>query len=136
MLLLLENKRDFDGKIPAYEIPINFSMSLSAPIFPSLETARYYTEQKRYNHTTPSSYLEMTQLYADILKTKQEEIVCHERRHTKGLEKLRDIADIVAALEVSHYVTGVLCHRNCHLSSLSYQCEINIMIFLFTSSRI
>ena len=78
----------------------------------------------------------MTQLYADILKTKQEEIVCHERTYTKGLEKLEDIVNSVAGLEVSQYVTGVLYHRKCHLSSLSYQREINMTIILFTSSRI
>ena len=43
----------------------------------------------------------MTQLYADILKTQQRQIICDERKYTKGLDKLKEIEDIVAELEVT-----------------------------------
>jgi dynein heavy chain len=36
-----------------------------------LETAKYMTELKRFNYTTPTSYLELTKLYVDILKSQQ-----------------------------------------------------------------
>jgi dynein heavy chain, axonemal len=63
------------------------------------ETARYYQELKRYNYTTPTSYLELINLYIDILKKQQEKISANERRYRVGLDKLRETEGIVANLE-------------------------------------
>ena len=65
-----------------------------------LETANFFTELKRYNYTTPTSYLELIKLYVDILKTQQEKISKNERRYRIGLDKLRETEEIVAKLEV------------------------------------
>jgi dynein heavy chain len=65
-----------------------------------LETARYYTELKRFNYTTPTSYLELIKLYMDILKRQQETISSNERRYRVGLDKLKETEEIVAKLEV------------------------------------
>jgi dynein heavy chain len=66
-----------------------------------LETARYHTELKRFNYTTPTSYLELIKLYMDILKKQQEKISANERRYRVGLDKLRETEEIVAKLEGS-----------------------------------
>jgi len=64
------------------------------------ETERYFTELKRYNYTTPTSYLELIKLYVDILKKQQARISSNERRYRIGLDKLRETEEIVAKLEV------------------------------------
>jgi len=64
-----------------------------------LETANFYSELKRYNYTTPTSYLELIKLYVDILKTQQTKISTNERRYRIGLDKLRETEEIVAKLE-------------------------------------
>ena len=63
------------------------------------ETANYFSELKRYNYTTPTSYLELVKLYVDIWKKQQEKISSNERRYRIGLDKLRETEEIVAKLE-------------------------------------
>jgi len=63
------------------------------------ETANYFTELKRFNYTTPTSYLELVKLYVDIWKKQQEKISSNERRYRIGLDKLRETEEIVAKLE-------------------------------------
>jgi dynein heavy chain len=64
-----------------------------------IETERYFHELKRYNYTTPTSYLELIKLYTEILKSQQEKISSNERRYRVGLDKLRETEEIVARLE-------------------------------------
>jgi dynein heavy chain len=64
-----------------------------------VETANYFTELKRYNYTTPTSYLELVKLYVDVLKKQQEKISANERRYRVGLDKLQETEEIVANLE-------------------------------------
>lgn len=64
------------------------------------ETVLYFKEQKRYNYTTPTSYLELIKLYVDILKTQSEKISLNERRYRVGLDKLKETEEMVAALEI------------------------------------
>lgn len=66
-----------------------------------LETTRYFSELKRYNYTTPTSYLELIKLYVDILKKQQAKISANERRYRVGLDKLKETEEIVAKLEQS-----------------------------------
>ena len=63
------------------------------------ETKNFYTELKRYNYTTPTSYLELVKLYVDVLKKQQEKISSNERRYRVGLDKLAETEGIVAKLE-------------------------------------
>jgi dynein heavy chain len=65
------------------------------------ETVQYFTELKRYNYTTPTSYLELIKLYVDILKKQQARISSNERRYRIGLDKLRETEEIVAKLEIT-----------------------------------
>jgi dynein heavy chain len=65
------------------------------------ETVLYFNELKRYNYTTPTSYLELIKLYVDILKKQQAKISSNERRYRIGLDKLRETEEIVAKLEQS-----------------------------------
>ena len=65
-----------------------------------LETANFFSELKRYNYTTPTSYLELIKLYVDILKKQREKISSNEKRYRIGLSKLRETEDIVAKLEI------------------------------------
>ena len=65
-----------------------------------VETDRYFHELKRYNYTTPTSYLELIKLYTEVLKTQQEKISSNERRYRIGLDKLRETEEIVAKLEI------------------------------------
>jgi dynein heavy chain len=64
-----------------------------------IETVNYYKELKRFNYTTPTSYLELVKLYVDILKKQQEKISANERRYRIGLDKLQETEEIVAKLE-------------------------------------
>eukprot|EP00605_Chrysophyceae_sp_TOSAG23-4_P000859 GSChrysophyteH1.ASY1.ANO1.950.1 assembled CDS len=49
-----------------------------------VETANFFQEVKRYNYTTPTSYLELIKLY---------------RRYRVGLDKLKETEEVVAKLE-------------------------------------
>ncbi|RYG69461.1 hypothetical protein EON64_02655, partial [archaeon] len=63
------------------------------------ETACYYNELKRYNYTTPTSYLELVKLYVDVLKKQQHKISLNEKRYRVGLDKIQETEEIVAKLE-------------------------------------
>ena len=64
-----------------------------------LETKNYFNELKRYNYTTPTSYLELIRLYVTVLQEQQGIISNNERRYRVGLEKLQETEVIVAKLE-------------------------------------
>lgn len=64
------------------------------------ETKRYFIEMKRYNYTTPTSYLELIKLYMDILMKQKQLITLKEERYRKGLDKLLDTEKVVSNLEI------------------------------------
>lgn len=59
----------------------------------------YLQNERRYNYTTPKSYLEQISLYDKLLKEKHGELRKKVERLENGLEKLRNTADQVAALK-------------------------------------
>lgn len=65
------------------------------------ETEVFLNETKRYNYTTPTSYLELINLYVDILRTQQDKLRKNESRYRVGLDKLRETEEMVAELELS-----------------------------------
>lgn len=65
------------------------------------ETNRYYAELKRYNYTTPTSYLELLSLFTNTFAEKRKLIISNENRYRVGLRKLRETEDIVSNLEIS-----------------------------------
>lgn len=64
-----------------------------------METVSYLKELKRYNYTTPTSYLELIKLYIDILKKQTLKITNNEKRYKIGLQKLKDTEGMVSDLE-------------------------------------
>lgn len=58
-------------------------------------SAQYLTNEKRYNYTTPKSFLEQITLYQNLLKMKNQELQAKIIRLENGLEKLRSTASQV-----------------------------------------
>ena len=87
-----------------------------------METTNYFRELKRYNYTTPTSYLELIRLYLSILQKQQGKIQSNESRYRIGLDKLRETEDMVAKLEASlHEMQPVLEKAAEETSSLLVQ---------------
>jgi dynein heavy chain len=68
---------------------------------------KYLTNEKRYNYTTPKSFLELINLYRNLLNKKQSELVGNMERLEGGLEKLKstsaqvdDLKEKLAAQEI------------------------------------
>ena len=59
----------------------------------------YKTNDKRYNYTTPKSFLELINLYSKLLDNKNDELGGKIKRLGTGLEKLRETADLVKDLK-------------------------------------
>lgn len=53
---------------------------------------QYLTNEKRYNYTTPKSFLEQITLYQNLLRRKNSELQAKIVRLENGLEKLRNTA--------------------------------------------
>ena len=60
---------------------------------------KFAQNEKRYNYTTPKSFLEMINLYLKVLTTKNEELLHNTNRLENGLEKLRACGLQVAKLK-------------------------------------
>merc|ERR1711952_369948 len=59
----------------------------------------YKINDKRYNYTTPKSFLELINLYSKILCNKDKELTEKVQRLGNGLEKLRETGAQVDALK-------------------------------------
>eukprot|EP00736_Rhodelphis_marinus_P010572 Rmarinus@m.9666 len=60
---------------------------------------RYIEQERRYNYTTPKSFLELIALYKKLLATKRGEIADLKERLVNGLEKLEATESQVAELQ-------------------------------------
>lgn len=60
----------------------------------------YLQNERRYNYTTPKSYLEQISLYSKLLRQKALELEGKVRRLENGLEKLRSTAEQVDDLKL------------------------------------
>lgn len=67
----------------------------------------YLQNERRYNYTTPKSYLEQISLFAKLLNMKYMELKKKVERLENGLEKLRNTGDQVAELKVKLAVQEV-----------------------------
>ena len=56
----------------------------------------YLANERRHNYTTPKSFLELINLYMQILKQKHEELEGKMQRLENGLDKLRVTAEQVS----------------------------------------
>ena len=59
----------------------------------------YQQSERRYNYTTPKSYLDLIDLYKSMLAQKKEAIQQLKERLTNGLEKMNSAAEQVAELQ-------------------------------------
>lgn len=59
----------------------------------------FLQNERRYNYTTPKSYLEQISLYSKLLKQKALELQCKVERLENGLDKLRSTATQVEELK-------------------------------------
>uniref|UniRef100_A0A3B1J9K5 Dynein, axonemal, heavy chain 3 n=1 Tax=Astyanax mexicanus TaxID=7994 RepID=A0A3B1J9K5_ASTMX len=60
---------------------------------------RYYSQLRRYNYVTPTSYLELILTYKTLLTSKRAEIHTFRSRYLIGLEKLHFAASQVAVMQ-------------------------------------
>jgi dynein heavy chain len=63
------------------------------------ETDRFYKELRRYNYTTPMSYLELMKLYLSILAKQRNKVSNDELRYRIGLERLAETERVVVKLK-------------------------------------
>ncbi|KAJ3105519.1 Dynein heavy chain 6, axonemal [Phlyctochytrium planicorne] len=61
---------------------------------------RYYAELRRRYYTTPTSYLELINLYIAMLQEKRKELGSARDRLRNGLNKLAETNDLVAAMQI------------------------------------
>uniref|UniRef100_A0A8C5KUF0 Dynein axonemal heavy chain 11 n=1 Tax=Jaculus jaculus TaxID=51337 RepID=A0A8C5KUF0_JACJA len=62
-------------------------------------SARYYQNERRYNYTTPKSFLEQISLFKNLLKTRREEVRQKKEHLVNGIQKLRTTASQVEDLK-------------------------------------
>lgn len=60
---------------------------------------RFYNELRRYNYTTPTSYLELVKTFVEQLGTQKELVPQKKYRYEAGLKKLDETNVIVKALK-------------------------------------
>jgi dynein heavy chain len=74
---------------------------LAVAIHQGVEAAssRYLAEQRRYNYTTPTSYLELLRLYASKLNEQRSIVTGKLHRYRNGLTKLSETNDMVQGLQ-------------------------------------
>ncbi|KAL3274195.1 hypothetical protein HHI36_015611 [Cryptolaemus montrouzieri] len=86
--VLPESVRDSVGRFMAYA---HTSVNLTSKL--------YLQNERRYNYTTPKSYLEQINLYSKLLKQKADELQRKIGRLENGLDKLRSTAAQVDELK-------------------------------------
>jgi len=59
----------------------------------------YFSEARRYNYVTPTSYLELLGAFRSLLVVKRDEISAAKSRYDVGLDKLQSTADQVAGMQ-------------------------------------
>ncbi|CAJ0964164.1 unnamed protein product [Ranitomeya imitator] len=62
-------------------------------------SAKYYQNEKRYNYTTPKSFLEQINLYKNLLDSKRKELSKKMQHLENGLQKLKTTASQVEDLK-------------------------------------
>lgn len=70
----------------------------------------YLQSDRRYNYTTPKSFLEQISLYSKLLRRKSAELASKIDRLENGLEKLKSTANQVSLLNKCGVMVLLLCH--------------------------
>ncbi|RYY35578.1 hypothetical protein EON62_02400, partial [archaeon] len=89
-----------DGSLGLAQL-VDSLCSVCVRIHQSVEaaSARYLAEQRRYNYTTPTSYLELLRLYAATLRQQRDLVVKRIGRYRGGLTKLAATNKMVVDLQ-------------------------------------
>uniref|UniRef100_A0A803SYF4 Dynein axonemal heavy chain 11 n=1 Tax=Anolis carolinensis TaxID=28377 RepID=A0A803SYF4_ANOCA len=62
-------------------------------------SVKFRQNEKRYNYTTPKSFLEQIMLYKNLLEKKIQEMIQHKERLVNGIQKLKTTASQVTDLK-------------------------------------
>ncbi|TTH38815.1 Dynein beta chain, ciliary [Bagarius yarrelli] len=82
-------------------------------------SVKYQQNEKRFNYTTPKSFLEFMKLYSNLLATKRRELTQKMERLENGLQKLLTTASQVEDLKAKLALQEVeLHHRNSDTEAL------------------
>jgi len=66
----------------------------------------YLINERRYNYTTPKSFLEQIKLYQNLLQTKHSELQANMQRLENGLEKLKSTTTQVGGETREYHHSG------------------------------
>ena len=72
----------------------------------------YLQNERRYNYTTPKSFLEQIKLYQNLLGRKHQELLASMNRLENGLEKLKSTAQQVSNTTIINSSNGLRFIRN------------------------
>jgi len=61
---------------------------------------QFYDELRRKYYTTPTSYLELINLYSSMLETKRRELLLQKDRYANGLKKLAETDELIGTMSV------------------------------------
>merc|ERR1719354_1384339 len=100
---LLSVAKNFFG--PVDELEDNYKESLSKicvtiHISVTNMAEKFYKELRRHYYTTPTSYLELINLYLSMLGIKKKELIGQRDRFISGMNKLAETNSVVSVLEV------------------------------------
>ncbi|XP_035866411.1 dynein heavy chain 11, axonemal isoform X1 [Phyllostomus discolor] len=99
---LVSVSRRFIEEIKGIEPPDKDSISFfMAHVHTSVNemSTRYYQNERRYNYTTPKSFLEQISLFKNLLKKKQKEVSQKKEHLVNGIQKLKTTASQVGDLK-------------------------------------
>ncbi|KAL1129229.1 hypothetical protein AAG570_013758 [Ranatra chinensis] len=96
--------------------PISLVMAFMHMIVNQM-SQQYLLNEKRYNYTTPKSFLELIQLYSKLVNLKTKEIITKVRRLQNGLEKLVNCSQQVDGLKEQLAVQGVIVEQKNNAAS-------------------
>lgn len=99
---------------PAASVPCSLTALCPCPqIHTSVSTAseRFYAELRRRYYTTPKSYLDLINLYLQLLAAKREELSVAKDRLLNGLGKLNETNVLVDKMKVRRLA---LCDKTVH----------------------
>ena len=82
-----------DRWMPRWNEPRVSNQSASSPVHESLQLlnmrhCRYLESVRRFNYTTPKSYLELISLYKGLLEKKRAELRANKERLENGVDKI------------------------------------------------
>ena len=88
MTVKIDFQNDLKGSIAEFMSYVHVSVN---------ETSKVYLQnERRYNYTTPKSFLEQIALYQNLLKVKSNELTAKMQRLENGLTKLQSTAQQVS----------------------------------------